>query len=593
MDIPIGPHVHSVTLQPLTCGRRRALSRQPPGVQLPDVHAESSEVADFDEGTVEKLREVADETFGLEKLRPAQVEAAAAVMDGRDVLLVLPTGAGKSLAYQLPAVLINGPTVVVSPLLALQRDQMDHLEGRGDQTRAVRLSSAETSAQRAQALAEVADGTEFLFLAPEQLANAGVLRQVADLRPSLVAVDEAHCVSTWGHDFRPDYLRLGELIEQLGAPRIVALTATAAPPVRDDIVSRLRLKRPLTIVKGLARENIALSVERAVTGEDQERAVREAVRSAAGPGIVYVGTRKAAEVYADAFAASGLRAEAYHAGLRKSVRDDVQARFFEGSVDVIAATSAFGMGLDKPDIRFVFHANVPESPDAYYQEVGRAGRDGKPSVAVLFYRPEDLSLARFFTAGVPDSEDVSRVVSAVDGVDSSGLDRRELAERLGMGPRRLGRILGLVTEVSADAGAAEVGREGDDRKAELVDAVLARAEAHRALQKSRIEMMRAYAETAQCRRQFLLGYFGEESSELCGQCDNCTLGLAAATDDETESDDAAAFTVQSRVEHSEFGPGIVMSVDGEVVTVLFDSVGYRTLHLPTVIEKQLLTAKSA
>jgi ATP-dependent DNA helicase RecQ len=573
------------------------------------VQAESSDVAVADEVTVEKLREVADDLFGLDELRPAQIEAAAAVLDGRDVLLILPTGAGKSLAYQLPAVLINGPTVVVSPLLALQRDQIDSLEARGEQTRAVRLSSAETRVQRAQALADVADGAEFLFLAPEQLANVEVLEQVADLKPTLVAVDEAHCVSTWGHDFRPDYLRLGELIEQLGAPRIVALTATAAPPVRDDIVSRLRLKRPLTIVKGLARDNIALSVERCVTAEDQERSVRDRVASTAGPGIVYVGTRKAAEQYADAFVTSGRRAEAYHAGLRKSLRDEVQTRFFDGETDVIVATSAFGMGLDKPDIRFVFHANVPDSPDSYYQEVGRAGRDGEPAVAVLFYRPEDLSLARFFTAGVPKSDDVARVVGAVDGWDLAAMDRRALADRIGMGPRRLGRILGLLSEVSAEAsgasgasGAAARAEDGpgvepgavgaedhEQRRAALVEAISARAVAHRALQKSRIEMMRAYAETTQCRRQFLLGYFGEESSELCGRCDNCREGRSSAEEAGTQLDDAAAFAVQSRVEHAEFGPGIVMSVDGDVVTVLFETVGYRTLHLPTVLERELLT----
>jgi ATP-dependent DNA helicase RecQ len=554
------------------------------------VQAESSDGAVSDAGTVEKLREVADETFGLDELRPAQVEAAAAVLDGRDVLLVLPTGGGKSLAYQLPAVLINGPTVVVSPLLALQRDQMDQLEARGEQTRAVRLSSAETPAQRAQALVDVENGAEFLFLAPEQLANAEVHRQVANLRPTLVAVDEAHCVSTWGHDFRPDYLRLGELIEQLGAPRIVALTATAAPPVRDDIVSRLRLKRPLTIVKGLARHNISLSVDRCLTAEDQERAVKEAVLSTAGPGIVYVGTRKAAEEYANTFLDSGLCAAAYHAGLRKRVRDEVQERFFNGEVDVITATSAFGMGLDKQDIRFVFHANVPESPDSYYQEVGRAGRDGESAVAVLFYRPEDLSLARFFTAGVPKVADVIGVVDEVDGVGFSEVDRSGLAERLGMGPRRLGRVLGLVGEVSAEMLATEAGGDGH-HKADVVDAVLARAEAHRALQRSRIEMMRAYAETTSCRRGFLLGYFGEQSTALCGECDNCRDGLSSRDAVEQRPGQLEAFAAQSRVEHKEFGPGVVMNVDGDVVTVLFESVGYRTLHLPTVVQRELLTAE--
>jgi ATP-dependent DNA helicase RecQ len=224
-------------------------------------------------------------------------------------------------------------------------------------------------------------------------------------------------------------------------------------------------------------------------------------------------------------------------------------------------------------------------------------------VAVLFYRPEDLSLARFFTAGIPRSDDVARVVGAVDGWDLAAMDRRALAERLGMGPRRLGRILGLLSEVPAEApvtsgSAAESGSGVDDdtngaedreqRRAGLVEAISARAEAHRALQKSRIEMMRAYAETTSCRRQFLLGYFGEESSDLCGRCDNCLEGWSSAPA-ENSLDDAATFVVQSPVEHVEFGSGLVMSVEGDVVTVLFETVGYRTLHLPTVLERELLT----
>jgi ATP-dependent DNA helicase RecQ len=525
-----------------------------------------------DTRTIATLQQTAEDLFGLDQLRPGQVEAAAALVEGRDVLLVLPTGGGKSLAYQLPAVLVDGPTLVISPLLALQRDQMERLTARSAHTRAVRISSAETDSENDQALVDIAAGAEFLFLSPEQLAKPEVLQRVADLGPTLVAVDEAHCVSTWGHDFRPDYLRLGELIEVLGSPRVIALTATAAAPVREDIVARLRLHNPLTIVKGLARDNIHLRVDRFVTAGDQERAVVEAATSMDGPGIVYVRTRKAAEQYADTLAQTGLSAAAYHAGLRQSTRDDVQTRFFDGGLDVIVATSAFGMGVDKADIRFVLHAHAPDSPDSYYQEVGRAGRDGRPAVAILLYRPEDLSLSRFFVVGVPAGDDVERVIGAVGEADLESLDRRRLAKRLGLGARKLGRILNLLQEVDGAT------------PAERVQAVTARALAHRSLTDSRLEMMRSYAETRQCRRQFLLGYFGEESTDLCGDCDNCRSGVA------TRTSEPAAFAIQSRVDHTDFGPGVVMDIDSDVVTVLFESVGYRTLHVPTVLERDLLAA---
>ena len=519
------------------------------------------------------LRRAAEEYFGHDELRPAQLEASQALVAGRDVLLVLPTGGGKSLAYQLPAVVIDGPTLVISPLLALQRDQIDHLSEGGHKTRAVRLSSAETAAERAQALADISAGAEFLFLSPEQLAIPDVMDQVRLLMPTLVAVDEAHCVSTWGHDFRPDYLRLGDLLQKLDAPRIIALTATAAPPVRDDIIARLRLRDPLTIVKGLARDNIHLGVERCITVEEQHRAVIDAVLSTSGPGIVYVRTRKAAQEYADALNDSGLSAAAYHAGLARRVREEVHTRFSAGKIDVITATSAFGMGVDKSDIRFVVHAQTPDSPDSYYQEVGRAGRDGEPAVGVLFYRPEDLGLSRFFVGGVPDDSDLRAVLAAVNHSDLLSVDRRTLSKQLGIGPRKLGRLLNLIADVS------EQGSQLDD----MVSAALARAEAYRALQESRITMMRAYAETTHCRQQFLLGYFGEETDTVCGNCDSCQAGTSS------DAPMSAPYAVQSQVSHAEFGDGVVMDTDETVVTVLFENVGYRTLHLATVLERGLLT----
>ena len=517
-----------------------------------------------------QIVETAQRVFGHDSLRPGQYEAVRALLDGHDVLLVQPTGGGKSLAYQLPAVLIDGPTLVVSPLLALQEDQTSRLVEYGRRTVARRVSSAETKKERDQALTDAAAGrVEFLFLAPEQLANDEVREAVNAMRPTLVAVDEAHCVSSWGHDFRPDYLRLGELLQGLDGARIIALTATAAPPVRTDILERLQLHNPAIVVGGTGRENIYLSVARCLDQSDQEKKVLEAVTTTAGPGIVYVATRKAAEQYADELLTQQVRSAAYHAGLPKRVREEVQQQFMAGEVDVMVATSAFGMGIDKPDIRFVIHAHAPESPDEYYQQVGRAGRDGEPALGVLFYRPEDLGLVRFFASSVPKADDVAAVLGAMaaDGMSS----RAELANRTGLSVRAIGRILNLLDDTGLDADTS------------AVDQVIARAEAYRSIQKSRIEMMRAYAETLRCRRQFLLQYFGETDVRLCGDCDNCHAGTAT---DEPET--ASPFTVEQRVQHDTFGSGTVMSLDGDEITVLFDDVGYRTLSLPTVLERQLL-----
>ena len=362
----------------------------------------------------DQIVETAQRVFGHDSLRPGQYEAVRALLDGHDVLLVQPTGGGKSLAYQLPAVLIDGPTLVVSPLLALQEDQTSRLEEYGRRTVARRVSSAETKRERDQALTDAAAGrVEFLFLAPEQLANDEVREAVNAMRPTLVAVDEAHCVSSWGHDFRPDYLRLGELLGGLDGARIIALTATAAPPVRTDILERLQLHRPAIVVGGTARENIYLSVARCLDQSDQEKKVLEAVTTTAGPGIVYVATRKAAEQYADDLGMRGVRSAAYHAGLPKRVREEVQQQFMAGDVDVMVATSAFGMGIDKPDIRFVIHAQAPESPDEYYQQVGRAGRDGEPALGVLFYRPKTSAWPGSSPSSIPKADDVAAVLGVM------------------------------------------------------------------------------------------------------------------------------------------------------------------------------------
>ena len=525
-----------------------------------------------------QVRDTARDVFGHDRLLPGQAEAAGALLDGHDVLLVSPTGSGKSLVYQVAGAVREGCTLVVSPLLALQQDQIEGIEDDTD-LRAVRLSSAETEREREQALAAAAAGeVEYLFLSPEQLADDTVRERLADLRPSLVAVDEAHCVSAWGHDFRPDYFRLGDLLAGVGSPRLIALTATAAPPVREDIVDRLRMRRPHTVVTGFARDNLALSVVRAVDGADQRERVLEAVAEA-GPdeaGIVYCRTRPAAEEYAAALAATGRRTAVYHAGLSHRRREQAHQGFLDGGVDTVVATSAFGLGIDMPDVRFVVPAQAPESPDTYYQEVGRAGRDGAPARAVLAYRPEDLALGRFFSTGVPRPAEVGSVVEAVRQV---GREPAAVAERTPFGRRKAGRLLNLLQVVEETGTSID---EADPRPA--VEAVVALAEAHRRLERSRVEMMRAYAETDRCRMEFLVGYFGEPLGDRCGLCDSCTAGTAR----EPAADAEAPYAVQAHVRHDEFGPGVVTDVEDDRVTVLFEEVGYRTLSLRVLEEHGLL-----
>lgn len=495
------------------------------------------------------------------------------LLDGHDVLLVAPTGAGKSLTYQVPGVLLPGCTVVVSPLLALQQDQAERLGEGGPEVRAGRISSSETPKQVTEVLELArAEEIEFVFLSPEQLAHDDLRREIAALAPSLVAVDEAHCVSSWGRDFRPDYFRLGDSIADLGSPRVIAMTATAAPPVQKEIVERLSLRDHRLVVTGFERDNLVLDVVRCASEREQQGKVVELTQAGArlGPGLAYCRTRRASEQYAAELAEAGVSTAVYHAGLSGRRRELTHRAFLDGEVHVVVATSAFGMGIDKPDIRFVVHAQVPESPDTYYQEVGRAGRDGGPARGTLVYRPEDLSLGRFFAGGVPKPDSVrSTLRAAPDGGDS---DPTVVRGQTGLGPQQTKRILNLASEV-----------ERTGRRA-TADSVLERAEAVRRLQQSRVEMMRSYAETGRCRMDYLVAYFGERTEGLCGLCDNCRNGLAEEQHDER----GEALPLGARVRHPEFGDGTVTDHEHDRITVMFEEVGYRTLSRALVEDQGLL-----
>lgn len=342
--------------------------------------------------TDEQLHETLRQRFGHPAFRPGQEEIIRSVLDGRPTLAVMPTGAGKSLCYQLPALLLPGVTLVVSPLLALMQDQVEQLHRRG--VEAVFVNSAQAESERASTEREIASGRHRLvFVAPERFRSASFLRALAAVKIDLLAVDEAHCVSEWGHSFRPDYEKLGEVLDTLHPPRIVALTATASPDVRADIVRALRMRNPEVRVAGFDRPNIHIEVHRLSTEAEKRDSLLVAVRTAT-PAIVYTATRRQAADLARHLVQNGVRARPYHAGLEADERRSTQESFSNGTIDVVTATNAFGLGVDKSDVRIVVHTEIPRSLEAYYQEIGRAGRDGAPAIGALFFAGKDIFLQK-------------------------------------------------------------------------------------------------------------------------------------------------------------------------------------------------------
>lgn len=390
------------------------------------------------ESVKQQLMELLNIHFGYNSFRPGQEKAIDAIMSGRDTIAVLPTGGGKSLIFQLPSLVMDGVTLVVSPLIALMKDQVDSLERVG--IPATFINSSVSLSETNQRLAKIRAGAyKLIYIAPERFYNQAFVQELKNIKISLFAIDEAHCISQWGHDFRPSYLRLKEAIKMCGSPVVAALTATATPEVRTDIARQLGLTDYELVISGFARPNLQLAAVMANNGRKLEY-ILDAVRSQdGGAGIIYVGTRSKADEIVEFLSDYDIAAVAYHGGMDSESRDWVQEQFMQGKAQVVVATNAFGLGINKKDIRFVIHNDLPGTIEAYYQEAGRAGRDGKTSYCILFHSPSDRYLQEFFIQGDNPSpslvKDVYRFLldahqSNPDGENSVLITYSELTKRL-------------------------------------------------------------------------------------------------------------------------------------------------------------------
>jgi ATP-dependent DNA helicase RecQ len=538
--------------------------------------------------TSASVDDVAGALFDFD-LRPSQRRAIEAVTAGRDTLAVLPTGSGKSAIYQVSGLALGGLTVVVSPLIALQRDQLRGLAGRAmpnrGPVRAAILNSSQRHADRLSTLQAVTDGQlDFVLLGPEQLANEETQSALATRRGAigLFVVDEAHLVSEWGQDFRPEYLRLADLAATVGAPALLALTATASPPVQADITRRLRMRRAEIVVADFDRPNISLAVRRSRPALPEAQAIDdrcvEVLLEHDTPALVYALTHARCESLADRLRLDAFRAAAYHAGLSSTQRMKVQDDFFAGRLDVVVATSAFGMGIDKPDIRTVVHAGVPASLDEYYQEIGRAGRDGQPAAAALVHDPRTLRVPRLLASREQVGEQAVRAV--VDALEDAAprVALSVLASTSGASRHVVDRIMNELMEL----GLVAVRGGGANREVTVLHPLQAPAHLNeqlasvqrrrQAILASRINVAREYAETPQCRRAELLAYFGEHYEPPCNNCDNDNAFQPSVPQ-------AEPVTAGTPIRHRLWGDGMLLSRDDHEIVAYFNTVGYR--HLTT------------
>jgi ATP-dependent DNA helicase RecQ len=474
--------------------------------------------------TLDGARRVLRDVFGYGEFRPGQAEVIEAVLSRRDTLAVMPTGGGKSVCYQVPALLSEaGLTLVVSPLLALMKDQVDALRAMG--VAAAAINSMVPVEEQRRLLAEAADSRlRLLYVAPERFGASGFMAAVRSLNITLLAVDEAHCISQWGHDFRPSYRDLGDVRERIGSPPVVALTATADPRVRDDVVDRLGLRQPVVHVAGFDRPNLRFEVVRVSNQKEKFEGICEQLKALKDESaIVYCGTRKKVEELTDSLQRAGVRSARYHAGMPDDDRKRIQDAFANDRLRVIVATNAFGMGIDKPDVRAVIHNDMPDSLESYYQEAGRAGRDGDPAACTLYYATRDRGLREFFIDMA--HPEAARVVEAYRQLVSFSGGRVHVRELM-----RTDDETGMNAAIQTLIDSGLAGRSGYsawatrlDGEADIDTALL---EEHRQHSFHKLDSMEEYARSRTCLRERILRYFGDvaEDEHGCGNCGPCAAG---------------------------------------------------------------------
>jgi ATP-dependent DNA helicase RecQ len=516
--------------------------------------------------------------FGLESFRPGQEEVIRNVVRGVDTLAVMPTGAGKSLCYQLPGLLLPGTTVVVSPLIALMNDQADKLDRQGVET--ARVNSTLGRSDETQTLDRIAEqASEIVFVTPERLGSAEVLERLRRNPIDVFVIDEAHCISQWGHDFRPAFLEIALALHALGDPPVLALTATATEQVIEDIRTQLGRPRMALINASVYRPNLHYRV-RQVTGETEKNyALEQVLTQTGGTRIVYTATVKAAEAVHERLRNVGHPALLYHGRMRPQDRRASQDRFMSDAESVMVATNAFGLGIDKPDVRAVIHYQMPASLEAYYQESGRAGRDGVGARCELLFDGSDRRIQAFFLGGrYPSAEDIEQVWHALQA-NAGPRTAAEVAQDV---PGLATNKVRVALKALQDAGMArtEHGRYARGDLALDEGAAASVAEAYRAradMDRTKLEQLVAYAYSARCRWVTLLEYFGETPEwERCGSCDNC-LHPPTAPHAETSSTprvpvqeaDGPKLELGQRVSVPRFGSGTVTAIAGDAITIAF------------------------